>query len=141
MSHVMQVPTTLPTVFAKAAGMIRLDSCKQARVPDPRLGIPPVTCLEIRMQVCPADHIRAPALRPASCPRSTGSKRPRHVLGPCHAAADGSRSQDQVMRDAERRWESQVQLQFTTGPYALGSLCTSVNHQLPALGVATTIGT
>ncbi|KAK9847231.1 hypothetical protein WJX84_005305 [Apatococcus fuscideae] len=55
-----------------------------------------------------SDVRRAPALRPASLERSAGCKKARQIIGPCHAAADGGRSPDQAMREAERRWESQV---------------------------------
>ncbi|KAK9827948.1 hypothetical protein WJX74_011026 [Apatococcus lobatus] len=54
------------------------------------------------------DSLRAPIPQSSPVQRSVGCKKARRVVGPCHAAADGSRSQDQVMREAERRWESQV---------------------------------
>ena len=100
MAHVLQTSVLVPSGFAKASGM----QLYRARYPREEATVVPGNewpcwCPDVR---------RAPALRPASLERSAGCKKARQIIGPCHAAADGGRSPDQAMREAERRWESQV---------------------------------
>lgn len=74
----------------------------------------------------------APLQRFAQC------KKARRVVGPCHAAADGSRSQDQVMREAERRWESQVRVssQILTAACRRLTVCCSLQQPAKTLALS-----